>query len=837
MAVCWALLLTSYSASINAQVDSATGNLINTGTTPTDTTSVWNNGVYVNTLCFQYGQAGNCGPNPSVRAASGSINFSYGTADLNQVVNINRALAAGGTGVQLSGFNFGFTAKNGNGWDDGRQDYLAAYVKLYNSGGGLAANYDYSSQTNKKYYWTNFNFSETFSSPVLASQFSNARVGFIGRDNNYWAGNYGPEIYNVSFSLKYSVDPCSLNAAYSPNCAGFSNIVNSNNLFNSNAWGQSMVQMAAVNTALQNAGIGAQVHGLKYSFDWAVGSDQCTSSFLGIFCTGWTDSNINVNVRMNSANNTLLLNRNYSYSGQYIGGHVEDKFLLPSTMNQTTLGSVGMASSGWGDAQAGNFNAKLIYTPDPCVADPLYSPLCKGYAVAYAKNMILGSTVAAASAPAAALAPAAAAPALAQASPAAAPDPTQPQQQAQQPAQSAPQQQGPSPAQDPNQNPTVAQDNPAQPSPQQAGPAPTQPQPAGGPPQTATASAPPPSAGPTAGPQQAGPSGGGSGPSKLAMSVVKSAQANDKATQAAAVQQAAKAFEGGQASSQAASNLAISMNQDMSANSATAAAQFSSQTTQASVQAAVQSAQGPASVQQTSTQTQQTSRLVQQVQQQQEVQQVQNQSSGSVVQIQQAAYTPPVQPQETQSTAVTMLKPPVPAQVEVVPQASSGTGLTISRNPFGYNPLGSFNLSSMIPAPTQTAPVYQPRLQERVMEVEAPTMQVASFGGMGKAGNPLSEMMMQQRFELMQENIQSQTSTVNRNVQPNDLAAGVDLANMALQPKGFEVYSFMLKDAAFYEPKEVYKGQTIVDNVRILRQMSSDSLHKQMVDSQYKQGE
>jgi hypothetical protein len=184
-----------------------------------------------------------------------------------------------------------------------------------------------------------------------------------------------------------------------------------------------------------------------------------------------------------------------------------------------------------------------------------------------------------------------------------------------------------------------------------------------------------------------------------------------------------------------------------------------------------------------------------------------------------------------------MLKPTTPAITEAPMQASSGTGLTISRNPFSYNPLNSLNLSSTSLPPAQTAPVYQPRLQERVMEVETPQLQIASFGGLGKAGNPLSEMMMQQRFELMQNNIETQTSTVNRNVQPNDLAVGVDLVSMAQQPKGFEAYSFMLRDAAFYEPKEVYKGQTVVDNVRLLRQLSSDSLHKQMVDMQYKQGE
>ena len=143
-------------------------------------------------------------------------------------------------------------------------------------------------------------------------------------------------------------------------------------------------------------------------------------------------------------------------------------------------------------------------------------------------------------------------------------------------------------------------------------------------------------------------------------------------------------------------------------------------------------------------------------------------------------------------------------------------------------------MSSMMPAPAQTAPVFQPRLQERIMEVEAPQIQVASFSGIGKAGNPLSEMMMQQRFEMMQENIQSNVSSVNRNVQSNDLAGGVDLAAMTLQPKGFEAYSFTLRDAAFYEPKEVYKGQTVIDNARALRQLSSDRLHKEMVDQQYK---
>ena len=126
----------------------------------------------------------------------------------------------------------------------------------------------------------------------------------------------------------------------------------------------------------------------------------------------------------------------------------------------------------------------------------------------------------------------------------------------------------------------------------------------------------------------------------------------------------------------------------------------------------------------------------------------------------------------------------------------------------------------------------------RQSEVETPQYQLSSFNGVSKAGNPLSEIMMEQRFELLQSNITQSGSSVNRNVQPNELAGGVDLATMSTTPAGFNAYSFVLKDAAFYEPKEVYKNQRTVDNERVLRGLTrgSDSLHQQMVDQQYKIG-
>ena len=383
--------------SSNAQVDPATGNLINYGTTPTSTTGIWNNGVYVNQLCFYAGEPGNCGPNPSVRPG-GYINFSYGTADLNQVININAALAAGGTGVQLSGFTYKFMAKNGNGWDNGQQDYLAAYVKLYGASGNLVANYDYSTATNQKYNWTNFNFNETFANPYVASSLSTAQVGFVGRDNNFWAGNYGPEIYNVDFRLKYKVDPCATNPAYSSTCSGFNSVINTANLLDSSLGGTSLTQAFAINTALSNAGVGAMVHGFNYGFNYKVGESWsgCTATNQDGSCSWYMDipGRVNATVSLTNKNNQTIFSKNYSFTGDGNMGSVSDKYLLSSSLNQTALGSgrISGSTSGTGGQIEGMW-ATLIYTADPCVTNPLYSPDCKGYALAMAKQLAPSSTV------------------------------------------------------------------------------------------------------------------------------------------------------------------------------------------------------------------------------------------------------------------------------------------------------------------------------------------------------------------------------------------------------------------------------------------------------------
>lgn len=183
--------------------------------------SSWQNGVYQDNLtCWAWGNPGYCGPNPIVRTGN-VINFSFGVTDLHQVHAISNVLPNSGTGLRVNGYTFSFSAKNGNGWDDGRVDQLSAYVTVYGANGSIVHNKSYN--LNYKFDWTPFNFNETFNSPILTKDLSNVRYGFIGGDNNFWAGPYGPEIYNISFSLRYSVDPCSVDVMSSPSCPGYLN--------------------------------------------------------------------------------------------------------------------------------------------------------------------------------------------------------------------------------------------------------------------------------------------------------------------------------------------------------------------------------------------------------------------------------------------------------------------------------------------------------------------------------------------------------------------------------------------------------------------------------------
>jgi hypothetical protein len=100
--------------------------------------------------------------------------------------------------------------------------------------------------------------------------------------------------------------------------------------------------------------------------------------------------------------------------------------------------------------------------------------------------------------------------------------------------------------------------------------------------------------------------------------------------------------------------------------------------------------------------------------------------------------------------------------------------------------------------------------------------------------NPMTAIVESNTRVNMTERNEQQTSTVKANVQPNDLAGSVDIASMAVVPVGYNLYTgLILKDVAFYAPKEIYRNQKNVDNTRLLRQLASDAKHQQMVNLQY----
>lgn len=189
---------------------SYTGNLVG---------STWSNGYSVPALtCWQPGDP-NCSPGTPYVRPDGNINFSYVATELYQARSLADSLPYSGTGLMVTGFQFNWRSKNGNGWDDGKLDVLQAYVQMYSKGGQWIEAQTYN--LNFIHNWTDFSWSGTFSKERRGSDLGTILYGFYGKDNNYWMGPYGPEITNVSFSLRYQPDPCVVNPLHSTDCPGF----------------------------------------------------------------------------------------------------------------------------------------------------------------------------------------------------------------------------------------------------------------------------------------------------------------------------------------------------------------------------------------------------------------------------------------------------------------------------------------------------------------------------------------------------------------------------------------------------------------------------------------
>jgi hypothetical protein len=739
------------------------------GTTP------WVNGVYQDSLtCWgQPGDTGYCGPNGIVRPGN-HINFSYGSSYLFQQQNVASLLPNDIGNIKVTGYQFGFQAKNGNGWDDGRTDQLTALVRFWDSTGGRGSNnllYGTSWNLSYNYNWTNFNYNETLPTALDVKNIGQVQYGFIGRDNNGWAGPYGPEITNISFRLKYSIDPCATNPAYATTCAGFNTVLTSNNLVpNANGvaqYGGSINNSFGIQTALQHSGTGMTVHGFNYGYNVWAKPAECGFDLFG--CWWWNpggSAQVNVGITNASGNSLYAANRQYNESG-YSSQNFQYRF--PSSLNQLALGSFNFTASTSGDAYVSNMYSRILYSQDPCFFNSNYSAQCNNKPTPPPTAPPSGMTMAAGLGPI----------------------DVGGVQLSSDGSISAPGALPPPPPGSPP-PPTGMEPGPGNPPPPSTIPTPGSPPPAGNSSSTAMANA----SGPVQ--QQGGKSGGSAPNMSLVMSTISRVQAADRATQNAAVANAQQVVATSSAAAQAQANQVVDQANALSAESSQA-----SQTL--------------------------TSFSMQQGNRQQQT------SSSSFVALQGPTVMSiqALTASSNQSQSITGDT----SNIQRIDTVDNPIYSLSSNNIQRYTPglsLSSTNNVAMVIPQIQLQQQTQQRFDTRI-EQEQP--QIFQPPQTALARGTILGDILEQRLSFGSFQMEQQMDTVKKNVLPNELAGGVDLAAMALMPKGYEAYSIVtLRDVPFYKSEAIYKDQRTIDNARVFRGLTggSDAKHQEMVDQQYK---
>ena len=202
---------------------------------PTITDNLITNPSFVGTGGWTVTGSGGNGPchGTCAGAPNGSYTFSYNLGTVAQTYAINQALAAAGSGVQISGFDYGFTYRfacaNSIGGScenpSGLQDTLNATSTITsNTGAVLYTRYYGLGAANASPYnpeWQTLSTQQRFSSALAPGALGNFSISISGQDAGYWAGNYGPTIKDVYSRAVYTVDPCVADPQSSPSCPGF----------------------------------------------------------------------------------------------------------------------------------------------------------------------------------------------------------------------------------------------------------------------------------------------------------------------------------------------------------------------------------------------------------------------------------------------------------------------------------------------------------------------------------------------------------------------------------------------------------------------------------------
>ena len=380
-----AILLLGFSSCYAQTVtaETTTPNLITSGTTHTWT------GVSTGAIpsgCGSNGSGGCAGgPGPLYDPATNTIHFSYGQATVGQTIAINNALSSVGAGVKVNGYNYSYDVRNLNG--DNRQtstDTFSITTKMTSNTGAtlLTATENY----NTKFDWTSFSSSKTATTPYDLTNLGSLSFSVTGMDNGYWGGYFGPQVRNANMSLRYTVDPCAANPAFSTTCANYStNIITSPNLLTAGS-------SYAINQALSLTGSGVMIHGFNYGYNYNVGGTVCTAWNQDGSCSWTMNSSLTVINRISDNNGTIIYNQGDVYNTA-TSGTKDVTYLFPTSKPLTSLGSFSMLYGGSGSYSVTNRYSKAIYTPDWCAQNPAYSVNCPNYnTVVTSDNLLPGTT-------------------------------------------------------------------------------------------------------------------------------------------------------------------------------------------------------------------------------------------------------------------------------------------------------------------------------------------------------------------------------------------------------------------------------------------------------------
>lgn len=359
-----AILLLGVS-SVFAQTVQTTPNLITSGTTHT-----WY-GVATGTLPSNYTPGG---PTPLYDPATNMITFSYGSASVGQTKAINQALANAGAGVKIGGYTYSYDVRNMNG--DDRQPGIDTFtVSQLLRGPQNSVLLNSSQYHNTKFEWKTVTGSRTATTPYNIADTSYIQFGISGADNGFWGGYFGPQIRNVDMRLTYTIDPCVTNPAYSPTCANY-NTVATQSVFS----GMTGPQTYALNNALSGSGV--MVHGFNYGYQYSVGGRYCSwMDFLGGCLGTWIYPSASVNTDVTDNNGTSIFNEVNTHSAGTSGSY-DKQMRFSASRPISTMGSFSMTPSG----NITNMYSTVVYTPDPCVVNPLSSTSCPGYQQAYTQQ-------------------------------------------------------------------------------------------------------------------------------------------------------------------------------------------------------------------------------------------------------------------------------------------------------------------------------------------------------------------------------------------------------------------------------------------------------------------